>query len=237
MFDPSKLDLDLDTLDAEKNQEKKPNESEKIKENKTKTPEEKIISDGDILDEMLNKPEENQSEEKKDETNLEETKNNTKVKIEDPVQEKQQEGKEEDDENKSEIETETKNEEIIAEKNNSEKQDEESQSYGSGTEVSYDKEKINQAAIDEEKYNKQDKTKIIFDINMTSIKDIFVKLIEQKYDFMTVEPFDDYVKLSFRKDKIEKEVINIKYPVYTQILIKAKTLTNLKVDVSDSSQE
>ena len=239
MFDPSKLDLDLDTLDAKKNQEKKPNESEKIKENKTKTPEEKIISDGDILDEMLNKPEVNQSEEKKDEINLEATQNNTEVKINDPVQEKQQEDKEEDDENKSEIETETetKNKETIAEKNNTEKQDEETQSYGSGTEVSYDREKINQAAIDEEKYNKQDKTKIIFDINMTSIKDIFVKLIEKKYDFMTVEPFDDYVKLSFRKDKIEKEVINIKYPVYTQILIKAKTLTNLKVDISDASQE
>ncbi len=235
MFDPSKLELDLDKLDAEKNQEKKPNESEKIKENKTKTPEEKIISDGDILDEMLNKPEENQSEEKKDETNLEETQDNTEVKTEDSAQEKQQEDKEEDNENKNE--TETKDEETIAEKNNSEELDEESQSYGSGAEVSYDREKVNQAAIDEEKYNKQEKNKIIFDINTTSIKDIFIKLIEKKYDFMTVEPFDDYVKLSFRKDKIEKEVINIKYPVYTQILIKAKTLTNLKVDVSDSSQE
>ncbi|MGB2110917.1 MAG: hypothetical protein ACPHY8_03325, partial [Patescibacteria group bacterium] len=217
MFDPSKLDLDLDTLDAEKNQEKKPNESEKIKENKTKTPTEKIISDGDVLDEILNAPENNIPEESDD---------SEKTEFSQEKQEEPEITQEEADKNEEKKqETEKKEDE------------EEVQNYGSGKEVAYDKEKINQASLDEEKYNQEEKEKIIFDINMTSIKDIFVKLIEQKYDFMTVEPFDNYVKLSFRKDKIEKEVVNIKYPVYTQILIKAKTLTNLKVDVSDTSQE
>ncbi len=234
MFDPSKLDLDLDTSEKKKNQEPKANESDKIKENKTKTPEEKIISDGDILDDMLNKPDENQSEEKKDEMNIKENQKNTEIKTEELIQ-KQQQKSQSEDENKTE--NETKNIETIAEKNNTVVENQESQSYGSGKEIAYDKEKIHQASLEAEKYNQEEKEKIIFDINMTTIKDIFVKLIEQKYDFMTIEPFDNYVKLSFRKDKIEKEVVNIKYPVYTQILIKAKTLTNLKVDVSDASQE
>ncbi len=214
MFDPSKLDLDLDNLDTKKTQEKQPNESEKIKENKTKNPSEKVISDGDVLDEMLNNPQDDISGEHDDSTKTATS----------------QEKPEEQENPQVEIH---QNEENIQE----EEKEEESQNYGSGKEVAYDKEKINQASLDEEKYNQEEKEKIIFDINMTSIKDIFVKLIEQKYDFMTVEPFDDYVKLSFRKDKVEKEIINIKYPVYTQILIKAKTLTNLKVDISDASQE
>jgi type II secretory ATPase GspE/PulE/Tfp pilus assembly ATPase PilB-like protein len=54
---------------------------------------------------------------------------------------------------------------------------------------------------------------------------------------VTVEPFDEFIKVIFRKDKIEKESLFIKYPAYTQILIKAKTITKLKVDETEISQE
>jgi len=62
-------------------------------------------------------------------------------------------------------------------------------------------------------------------------------LIGKEYDFVVLDPTDDHVKISFRKNKIEKEVKLIKYPLYSQILIKAKTISNLKVDDSKTSQE
>ena len=241
MFDPSKLDLDLDQNEKNKNQENKPNESQKIKENKEKIPEEKIISDGDILDEMLNNSDSQKEEiqeinitesqnEEKQEQNEEITDSKENITTPEAVQQENP-----SDENLTPAEE--KKEVTKIENEKQQEEEEEVINYGSGKETDYDKQKVHQATIDEQKYNQEEKDKIIFDINMASINDIFIKLIEKKYDFMTVEPFDNFVKLSFRKDKVEKEVVNIKYPIYSQILIKAKTLTNLKVDVSDKSQE
>lgn len=222
MFDPSKLDLDLENHDKEKNQENKPNESQKIEENKTKQPEEKIIAEGDALEEILN-----QSDEKEQETlDIIEA---DKIEI---IEEVQNQGI--TDSEIQEVTTQKQPDEKVSQ---IEDKQEESQNYGTGKEVDYDKQKVHQATIDEEKAQKKEEEKIIFDINLKSLNDIFVKLIEQKYDFMIIEPYDNFVKLSFRKDKVEKEVVNIKYPIYSQILIKAKTLTNLKVDVNDISQE
>jgi type II secretory ATPase GspE/PulE/Tfp pilus assembly ATPase PilB-like protein len=113
---------------------------------------------------------------------------------------------------------------------------EESNNYGVENDTKYDKELIQKEKVQEiEKI--QEAEKIIYDTNVKNIQDIFNKLVENSYDFVTVEPFDDFIKIIYRKDKIEKETLFIKYPAYTQILIKAKTLTQLKVDESDSSQE
>jgi len=62
-------------------------------------------------------------------------------------------------------------------------------------------------------------------------------LISKQYDFFTLEPSEDKVKVGFRKDNIEKEVKYIKYPTYTNILLKAKSLTKLKIEDTKNSQE
>jgi type II secretory ATPase GspE/PulE/Tfp pilus assembly ATPase PilB-like protein len=48
---------------------------------------------------------------------------------------------------------------------------------------------------------------------------------------------DSAVKVTFRKDKIIKEIRYIKYPIYSNILIKAKSLTKLTIDETESEQE
>lgn len=212
MFDPSKLNLDLEQNEAEKNKkasEKKSSESDKIQQAKTSIPEEKVIIQEDIVDDILEVAE--KSDENNDSENITVTEEN--------VPQTNHSSQEQDIRTQEDTETEnTKN-------------------YGSGKEISYDKEKIVEQEKKDAQASQEEAKKIIYDINVKEIKDIFVKLIEHKYDFMTIEPFDSYVKLSFRKDKIEKESLNIKYPVYTQILIKAKTLTGLKVDDSQNAQE
>jgi len=108
--------------------------------------------------------------------------------------------------------------------------------YGVENDTTYDKELI-QKEKEREIEKTEEAKKIIYDINVKNIQDIFNKLVENNYDFVTIEPFDDFIKIIYRKDKIEKETIFIKYPAYTLILIKAKTLTQLKVDETESSQE
>lgn len=79
--------------------------------------------------------------------------------------------------------------------------------------------------------------KVIYDINISSIKEIFLLLIDKNYDFVTFAPFEDKVKIDFRKDKIIIDTKYIKYPIYSQILIKVKTLTKLDVEESNKEQE
>jgi len=215
MFDPSKLDLNLENSEDQKKSEPSSWESEKIQSHKT-TPIEEKNSDGDILDEIL-------------------TNNSSEVKAENNISEKvpQKVETKSDIAEETSIKASTQTEEPI-----SDNEDQTPEiSYWNGWDNNYDKKTIQENAIKEEQVQHDEKEKIIFDINTKEIKDIFTKLIEQKYDFMTVEPFDEFIKLSFRKDKVEVEVINIKYPAYTQILIKAKTLTGLKVDESSKPQE
>ena len=83
----------------------------------------------------------------------------------------------------------------------------------------------------------EEENKIIFNINITSLQDILNLLIEKQYDFVLLEPQNEAIKISFRKDKIEKEAHFIKYPIYSKILLKAKTLTNLVVDETEEVQE
>jgi type II secretory ATPase GspE/PulE/Tfp pilus assembly ATPase PilB-like protein len=79
--------------------------------------------------------------------------------------------------------------------------------------------------------------KTIFDINITSITDLISYTIKKEYDFFIIEPSEEKVKISFRKDNTEKEVKYVKYSVYSKIILKAKSVTKLKVDETEKSQE
>ena len=71
--------------------------------------------------------------------------------------------------------------------------------------------------------------KIIFYINIASVQDLYSILLNKGYDFVTLEPEEEKVSVKFRKDwKIVEEKF-IKYPIYTEIVIKAKTISNLDV--------
>ncbi len=92
---------------------------------------------------------------------------------------------------------------------------------------------------DKEKENWVTNEKIIFDINITSVDILLAILVDKDYDFATFEPMDidSAVKITFRKDKIIKEVRYIKYPIYSNILIWAKILTKLTVEEITNEQE
>ncbi|MDR1944522.1 MAG: hypothetical protein LBQ59_00025 [Candidatus Peribacteria bacterium] len=62
----------------------------------------------------------------------------------------------------------------------------------------------------------------VYDINISSINDVFSLLVNNKYDFVTFEPSDNEVKLEFRKEKAIVDTKFIKYPIYSNILLKAK---------------
>ena len=79
--------------------------------------------------------------------------------------------------------------------------------------------------------------KIIYDININSLQEIFNLLIDNEYDFVIFEPDEQKVKITFKKNKIDKDVRYIKYPTYSQIIIKAKKITNLEIEETGEIQE
>ena len=83
---------------------------------------------------------------------------------------------------------------------------------------------------------KQEETKII-DINIKTLDDLITYQNDKKYDFLTIEPGENEVQISFKKDSIEKEVKYIKFPIYNNILVQIKQATKLKVEVIDQEQE
>ena len=86
------------------------------------------------------------------------------------------------------------------------------------------------------KVPKPEVTRII-DINLKSLDDLIMFLSDKQYDFATIEPDENEVKVSFKKDKIEKEVKYIKFPTYNTILVQIKQATKLKVEITQSDQE
>ncbi len=199
MFDPSKLNLDLDNLDkdestknqSQQNKNTKTNNQQKEETKETKT------SKNDILEEINIK---------------QKTKENTTIKK-----------NSEDIATTSEINSSKEN--ILKEINTEEKNNK--------TEIKEEKAKISETT----KIEKKEEKKIIFDINLNSAEALISYLIKNKYDFFTIEPEENKVKINFFKDKILKETKYIKYPTYSQILIKLKTLTKLKIEETDKSQE
>lgn len=84
---------------------------------------------------------------------------------------------------------------------------------------------------------KQDDIKQIIDINISSLEDIILYLQDKKYDFVTLEPEEIQIKITFRQDNVEREIKYIKFPVYTNILFKTKQITKLMLEDTGSSQE
>jgi type II secretory ATPase GspE/PulE/Tfp pilus assembly ATPase PilB-like protein len=187
MFDPSKMNLDLENNTNEDN---------------TKIPEEKTeeqeiqISEGSI---------------KKEEIQISVNKN---IQIQgEEVVDIQEESKKEDKDNEQDkyVEDETKKESV---------------------------ENKNDKDIDNDENNEEKESeKIIFDININSLDYLIRYLVSKQYDFFTLEPETDKIKVGFKKDNLEKEIKYIKYPTYTNIIIKAKSLTKLNVENTTSSQE
>jgi type II secretory ATPase GspE/PulE/Tfp pilus assembly ATPase PilB-like protein len=85
--------------------------------------------------------------------------------------------------------------------------------------------------------NKENIEKSIYDININSLNDILLFLEEKKYDFVTFEPNDNEVKIDFRKNSVVIETKYIKFPIYSSILLKAKSITKLKLDEINETQE
>jgi type II secretory ATPase GspE/PulE/Tfp pilus assembly ATPase PilB-like protein len=78
----------------------------------------------------------------------------------------------------------------------------------------------------EEKANKMS----LIDINIKSLQDVFDIMLKNSSDIFVFEPRDNDIKLIFREGKIEKDIKYIKFPIYSQILLKAKALTKMKVE-------
>lgn len=77
----------------------------------------------------------------------------------------------------------------------------------------------------------------IFDINLKSVDDIIAALQQEQYDFVVLEPSEEYVKVSFKKDSMLKETKYIKYHIYTQLLIEIKKLSKLNIEVTNAEQK
>jgi type II secretory ATPase GspE/PulE/Tfp pilus assembly ATPase PilB-like protein len=92
--------------------------------------------------------------------------------------------------------------------------------------------------VDSKKDQEKGTSKNIQDININNLDDVLVLLDKNAYDFVTIEPNDSEVALNFRKNDVIIETKYIKFHVYSNILLKAKTITKLKViDVTDIEQE
>lgn len=212
MFDPSKLDLDLENGENNPESEKKDNENQN-----------ENISD--IVIEEEKKPEEIENtgiiEEIQGNDILGEIKNSWVV--EETIIEKTEEDIVPVTENKTEDGNKT-DEEKKPETNN--KQDNSLESL------------LNNVIPDNsimDSFNSNWKS--IIDINISSIKDLLNILTWNNYDFLTIEPNYQDVKIRFFKDSIEKDIKNIKFPIYSQILIKTKSIAKLNIEETEKEQE
>jgi len=79
--------------------------------------------------------------------------------------------------------------------------------------------------------------KKIIDINLSSIDDIAELTAIKEYEYVIVEPGESEVKVSFKQDNIDKVVKYIKYPVYSQILLQLKQVTDMAVEETTSEQQ
>lgn len=178
MFDPSKLNLDLDNLDNENNSWNNSSKSSSINNNKIIENNKKDIlisnnkKNSDISNDIKIK------EEKKDSENTKEKKEN-----------KKEENTKDDINNQKEKTTNNKEE------------------------------------------------KIIYDINLNSLETLVSYLVENKYDFLTIVPSENNVKIDFFNDKILRKTKYIQYPIYSKLLIKIKSNAKLKVEETEKNQE
>lgn len=98
-----------------------------------------------------------------------------------------------------------------------------------------DEEKI--ASLQDNSSQNSQENSIIFDINIRDINDLIEILLKNQYDFFAMEPSSDFVKISFKKDSILKEVKYVKFPTYLQLLLKAKKISKLNIEDTTSEQK
>lgn len=79
--------------------------------------------------------------------------------------------------------------------------------------------------------------KIIFDINVKDVDDLIGILLKEQYDFVAVEPQSEYVKVSFKKDSILKDVKYIRFPEYLNLILKAKKIAKLNIEETKQEQK
>ena len=113
----------------------------------------------------------------------------------------------------------------------------ENKEYGVDNEHNYDKSDVLAQVQEEEIQKIKEEEKIVFDINIAKVEDVLIPLQENEYDFATIEPSEDFVKIIYRKDKVIVLEKNIKYPIYSQLLLKIKSAWKLKVEETAQSQE
>ncbi len=194
MFDPSKLDLDIEN-------EKNSDQNENTQEQKNIELHEKYHIENDV------------SSEKPSDT------------IE-TIEEKNEDSK-----------AEAGSLDILASLSVDENQDEkDTVSYGETPSNNYDKEDIVSQSL-EEKAQEEVPASIIYDVNINKIEDVLIPLHEKEYDFVTIEPNEDYVTVVYRKDKVIVDQKNIKFPLYSQLLLKVKSVSKLKMEETAVTQE
>ena len=204
MFDPSKLNLDLD-------------ENEKV--SKQKTPEE-IKAELEKVEKSLSENNLEQEERKEIiEASKQEEKDilwNVEQKFIEKDLEKQEEKKIERAEEKKEDEEEQKD--VI---------------WDISATVAMNK-MFDKA---ETKAKENISNKDLIDINIKSLEDILNIMNKNGADIFIFEPRDTDIKVTFREGKIEKDIKYIKFPIYSQILLKAKALSKMKIEEVKIGQE
>ena len=77
----------------------------------------------------------------------------------------------------------------------------------------------------------------VYDININSINDLINLLLKNQYDFVMIEPINDFVKVVFKKDQVIKNTLNIKYHIYWNILLQAKKISKLNIEETNIEQK
>lgn len=79
-----------------------------------------------------------------------------------------------------------------------------------------------------EEFSKQKKEH--FSININSFDDIVKMILNNEYDYLIISPEYEKVKIIFKKDEKDEEEKFINYPIYSNILVKIKSLVNIDSD-------
>jgi hypothetical protein len=83
----------------------------------------------------------------------------------------------------------------------------------------------------------KEENQIIYDMNIKSIDDLVSILTKNEFDFLVVEPLENYVRISFKKDSILKLQKYIRYSNYSSLLINIKKLSSLDLEKTDIEQK
>lgn len=130
----------------------------------------------------------------------------------------------------------------IASKNPQEENKQEATTISSPTQEENTEEKAQEApevSEEEEKeiHEEYKKERKLIDINIESLDSIVTLIDENDYEYITIEPEDMQVKVTFKQDNIDREIKYIKFPTYTNILFKTKQATKMEIEDASSSQE